>query len=165
MRLYSFVNYYLSPLQHGLQTAHCVGDILTKYRRFADMDPANQNNLELAAKAEEWAEYHKTIIICNGGNSLSLSDLYSTLTEYEAKFKLPIVRFYEDEQSLNGALTSVAIVVPAQFYDVVHKTEPNGDGEMNAFYRHVAITGGIVDWFAGSDEYNFISLLKSFRLA
>ena len=27
MRLYSFVNYYLSPLQHGLQTAHCVSEL------------------------------------------------------------------------------------------------------------------------------------------
>lgn len=160
MRLYSFVNMYLSPLQHGLQTAHCVGDILTKYKFHQEPEQAAK-----AALARSWAEHHKTIIICNGGNSMSLSDLYATLTEYETKFILPIVRFYEDEQSLNGALTSVAVIVPAEFYDVVHKTEQTATGEMVQFYRHVTEGSGVIDWPSESDQYRFISLLKSFRLA
>lgn len=58
LRLYSFTNYYLSDLQKGLQTAHLVSEMFTKY-------VTGKHKKMLF----EWATNHKTIIILNGGNS------------------------------------------------------------------------------------------------
>ena len=110
LRLYSFVNYYLSGLQHGLQTAHCVGELATSVL-------AEREHPEAASLFKSWASDHKTIIILNGGNSGGLNNLYYALTPLAAKLKLPLTRFHEDAVSLNNALTSVAIVLPDHIYD------------------------------------------------
>lgn len=105
MRLYSFANYYLSPLQHGLQTAHCVSE-MSQLGKIAELRVFN-----------EWAMDHKTVIILNGGNSKMISDTYDLFEAPAKKLGLPLVKFYEDEQSLGGALTSCAIVLPEDMYN------------------------------------------------
>jgi len=150
MRLYSFVNYYLSPLQHGLQTAHCVGDMSVAYK----------HNTPQHEVYVDWVTNHKTIIICNGGNSLQLDELYCKLRAWGEKFGLPVVRFNEDEQSLNGALTSVAMVIPAQYYEVeLKRVDPTAP----AMYvnKHA-----VPEFVEGRDiGFDFVSLIKSYRLA
>lgn len=32
MRLYTFVNFYLSGMQKGVQSAHALGELMVKYR-------------------------------------------------------------------------------------------------------------------------------------
>lgn len=150
MRLYSFVNYYLSQLQAGLQTAHCVSEMSVAYNVETNERDMYRN----------WAVNHRTIIICNGGNSAMLEDVFSTLAEHAEQYELPLVKFYEDEQSLNNALTSVAIVVPARFYDAKFVKGQEGLGD---WYVNVENPS---DFFQeGSPEFAFISFLKSFRLA
>jgi hypothetical protein len=107
MRLYSFTNYYLSPLQLGLQTAHVVGELTV---------PATNTDRKHRV-ATEWALFHKTIVILNGGNSASLDDLHKRLELLGNALQLPTAIFREDLQSLNGATTAVGIVVPAHVYD------------------------------------------------
>ena len=63
---YSFVNYYLSDLQRGLQTAHVVADMFIKYDY---LTPQENHRLHF------WARNNKTIIILNGGNSKNLLDI------------------------------------------------------------------------------------------
>lgn len=161
MRLYAFVNYYMSQLQHGLQTAHCVSEMSLIYQR----DRAD------GAMYMEWAEFHKTIIICNGGNSLALRDLHNLLMAFGNAFNLPVVKFHEDEQSLNGALTSVAIIVPEKFYDVKYISAADriyqGDPNLNYkdSYEYIDADGNSIVYWSDSDEFAFIKLLKSFRLA
>jgi len=153
MRLYSFVNYYLSPLQHGLQTAHCVSDMSGRYT-MSD----RRGDAYLA-----WAASHKTIIICNGGNVAMLEDLHTRLTDFADEFNLPLVKFYEDEQSLNNALTSVAIIVPEKFYDTqFQKAEMTG---AKSAYEYLDTNGYLTMYWEGTREFDFIQLLKSFRLA
>ena len=152
MRLYSFVNYYLSQLQAGLQTAHCVSEMSVAH---------NMKSAERSAYTS-WAIYDKTIIICNGGNSAMLEDLHLRLVDFAARFELPLTKFYEDEQSLNNALTSVAILVPARFYDV---KLINSEVAPTLAYLYVMPDGTELHYEDGSDEFAFISLLKSFRLA
>ncbi len=105
MRLYSFANFYLSPLQHGLQTAHCV----------SEMSQCREGST-LRHVFNDWAASHKTIIILNGGNSKMILDTYSLLKDPARELGLPLVNFYEDEQSLCGALTSCAIILPEYMY-------------------------------------------------
>jgi hypothetical protein len=155
MRLYSFVNYYLSPLQHGLQTAHCVSDMSRTYKV----------NTRQAAVYNDWADNHKTIIICNGGNVAMLEDLYTRLIDPTDAFDLPLVKFYEDEQSLSGALTSVATIVPAKFYDAKFVPDPTSPHELSGVYQYIDPDGRTTRYSIDTSEFQFIQLLKSFRLA
>lgn len=114
MRLYSFVNYYLSPLQAGLQTAHVVGELMTSsVAAKADLLGWGAGSLTMA-----WARVHKTIIILNGGNCESLATIYENLVDLKASLSsLPVAKFNEDIQSLNGALTAVGVIVPEYIYN------------------------------------------------
>jgi len=107
MRFYGFGNYYLSSLQQGLQSAHCVGDLFAKHYK-------NKKKLK---KVYDWAQNHKTMVLLNGGNSKQLQDLFDELKSIKG-MKLPFVKFHEDEQSLGGALTYVGMVVPEKIYNL-----------------------------------------------
>jgi hypothetical protein len=159
MRLYSFANFYLSPLQHGLQTAHCVSDMAAMVANLGT------DHISLVDTFYDWARNHKTIIICNGGNVAMLEDLFTRLVDHSHKFSLPLVKFYEDEQSLNNALTSVAILVPAWAYDVKFMRGERGDFTTVDAYVHEPEGQPGLRFEEGSTEFAFISLLKSFRLA
>lgn len=93
MRLYTFVNYYLSSLQQGLQTAHVVSEL----------------SIKGGLMYEEWAACHKTIIIKNGGNNAELVDLRGFISGISA---YPNAAFYEDSESLGGIMTAHGIILP-----------------------------------------------------
>lgn len=65
-----------------------------------------------------WANDHKTMIVLNGGDSLSLSELYNELLPVATSLNLPTSMFYEDERSLNSALTCVGVIVPSSVYEL-----------------------------------------------
>ena len=115
-RFYGFGNYYLSSLQQGLQSAHCIADMFVKYNK-------------KKAKKEiiyDWAENHKTMVLLNGGNSLVLEQTHQFLEELKGVgMNLPYQLFYEDEQSLNGALTYVGIVVSSEIYELAATLRAN----------------------------------------
>lgn len=158
MRLYSFVNYYLSPLQHGLQTAHCVSEMYVTPQSGAARSRFN-----------DWAENHKTIIICNGGNAAMLQTLYEQLKTLGDRLYLPVVKFHEDEQSLNTALTSVAIILPEHLYNVEFQRADQANASDASLYDSYVATdadGKYMDtYFDGTDEFALIKLVKSHRLA
>lgn len=151
MRLYSFVNYYLSPLQHGLQTAHCVSEM-------------SLLNGSLRATFEEWAVNHKTIIICNGGNTAQLEDLFTKLIDLAGPDH-PLVKFYEDEQSLNCALTSVAIILPEWVYNATFIQDASGCDTWVWNHELTADHTPSMYFSAGTDGFRLINLIKSHRLA
>lgn len=101
LRLYSFVNYYLSDLQRGLQTAHLVSELCTKYKF---------SSSGATLTLDSWAYYNKTIIILNGGNQKNLGNILNQLQDLESGF--PFGMFQEDIDSLNGALTCVGVIFP-----------------------------------------------------
>lgn len=106
MRAYFFVNSYISDIQRGIQPLHCIVDLIYKYRLDSSIKPK---------VIDDWATNHKTVIVLNGGNSASLQDLHFFFMSKENPF--PFAKFHEDEQSLNGALTSVGIILPERIYD------------------------------------------------
>jgi hypothetical protein len=108
-RFYGFGNYYLSSLQQGLQSAHCIADMFVKYKK-------KKAQKEIVY---DWAENHKTMVLLNGGNSLMLAQTHQFFEELKNEgMDLPFQLFHEDEQSLNGALTYVGIVVPSEIYEL-----------------------------------------------
>ena len=123
-RLYSFVNHlYMSPIQWGIQTAHCVSTMMNNVAETKDEDPLSY------AAVHEWAAQEPTIIVCQGGNAAMLTDLYVKLVPLAARLGHPIVKFHEDDQSLGGVITCAAVVVPERFYAASADLRYNRGGE------------------------------------
>lgn len=114
MRFYSFVNYYLSQIQHGIQTAHCAVDMRTKYPAHP-YDISKDVMRSACDMYTDWATNHKTVVLLNGGNQQSLYDLWAMFDHPANPY--PISYFQEDEQSLNNALTCVGIILPEKIYE------------------------------------------------
>lgn len=128
MRLYSFVNFYLSSIQQGIQTAHCVSNLFAECE--GSKTPAGR-------VLYDWAENHKTIITLNGGNNQSILEAHQVLVSYGAELNLPVTIFYEDDQSLGGIATSCAIVVPDTVYERSMPQSPSLDPE-EELYRFLS---------------------------
>lgn len=109
MRAYFLGNYYLSSIQQGIQAAHCAVDMAMKYSSHRGED--NQSWVTFC----EWAEGHKTMVLLNGGNQSALNDFAFFLNNVDNPF--PWEQFFEDEQSLNNALTCVGIILPERIYE------------------------------------------------
>ena len=107
MRFYAFCNYYLSSLQQGLQAAHVLTEMSMKARLKGGQYWRHYDN---------WASDHKTIILLNGGNDKDLREL---LTFFNMSNPYLYGSFCEDQQSLNGAMTCVGIILPENIYETV----------------------------------------------
>lgn len=108
-RGYFFGNMYLSSLQQGLQAAHVIQKMSTRYSML---------HSDIASKIFfDWCNDDRTIILLNGGAQRDLQDLASKLnllTRHGTVY--PVNYFEEEESALNGAVTSVGIVLPERIY-------------------------------------------------
>ena len=109
MRAYYFTNMYLSPIQKGIQTAHCTAEFFMQ----------TKSNAPEYSPLIEWADKYKTMIVLDGGNNKELIDLYVGLRVIQQSYPLPLAIFKEDEQSLNNATTCVGIIVNDKVYNAV----------------------------------------------
>ena len=176
-RFYTFINFYLSSIQQGIQSAHLVSELFAKYSIIS---------LEREV-IQTWAQRDKTIIVLNGGTTENLTLDIKSAYEYSKlnrEFCTPCVEFYEDEKSLGiydkGILTGFGIVVPEEMWDAkeVHQ-QTNMNAAVNNFYsqtkyRYVNIESckeGQVpkskwidyDWM--DSETRIIDLIRSKNLA
>lgn len=134
---------YLSPIQQGIQTAHAVHDMFVKYG--SGMFQSDIRGVSYGLLTD-WAESHKTIIVLNGGNSLILEQSYDRIAKAADKVGFPYVKFHEDDQSLNGALTCVGVVLPESVYTL-------------------NVEEAINDPVVSREEIQLRELLSEFRLA
>lgn len=107
MRLYTFTNWMLRPIQQGIQPLHVLGDMVAKYTA-----PSIEKTTLL-----EWCRTHKTVICLDGGTAGNVKRTAFRLAELGDQLSLPHAAFHEDEESLDGAMTSCGIVVPANIYE------------------------------------------------
>ena len=105
MRLYTFTNTYLSSIQKAIQTTHCAVEMAFNWLPIKEQWDQYQC----------WATRHKTLIVLDGGNQFDLKELLYFFDN--TKNRYPYAGFREDEQSLNGCLTCVGIVLPASIYE------------------------------------------------
>ncbi len=89
LRLYTFVNFYLSQIQQGIQSAHAAVDLVRYYTDTYQ----EEDSVQLVV---DWADNHKTMIVLNGGNNADLE----LVVQAARKSELPWIGFCEDEQSL-----------------------------------------------------------------
>lgn len=111
LRAYFFGNMYISPIQHGIQAAHVVTKLFQKYGRDHDSKAADV--------LYDWADVGVTKILLNGGYQSNLENIHSILEILCPVLELPYAKFHEEEAALNGALTSVGVVVPEAVYSYV----------------------------------------------
>ncbi len=153
-RLYTFVNHlYMNPKQWGIQTAHCVSTMSVAYK----------HNTEQHAAYLKWATEEPTIIMCEGGNVAMLTALHQRLEVLANALNLPIVKFHEDEQSLGGVITAVAVLVPDTLFNCQVTMEngtyfkrevPEGENPEDPKFYHFTNT-----------EYEFLRIIKLAKLA
>ena len=62
----------------------------------------------------EWDYNSLTIVLVNGGNTESLDNIQNLLCGGAAGADLPFVAFHEDRETLDGILTAIAVVLPAE---------------------------------------------------
>lgn len=111
MHAYYFTNMYLSSIQQGVQPLHVTSDLFVKYQRLPQRAPGKQYKMLM-----DWAENYKIVTLLNAGYSSNIKEL---IRAFESKNNYcPWAQFEEGEDALNGALTSIGIVVPER----IHKT-------------------------------------------
>ena len=106
-RLYSFTNKYLSDIQRGIQTAHLVSQFTNKYLL------GTESKTDASSQVVSWSLICKDIIVFNGGNSEQLGITLELFRNPRNKY--PFAVFRESDESLNGALTAVGIILPDLF--------------------------------------------------
>lgn len=116
MRCYNLNNSYMESIQSGLQSAHAQHELCKKYLspRFSNTtghDDPDKTIYDL----EEWLEYHKTIIILNGGWQKSLEGMIEFLSS-SREHTYAWTELREEKDSINDALTNVALVLPHHMY-------------------------------------------------
>jgi hypothetical protein len=172
-RLYTFVaGLYLSELQKGLQTAHVVSEMVDNYMPMGG--PACNEWVTF----RDWADTDKTIIILNALNHGTVTRTFAEMAPWAKEAGLPIVLFHEDEESMNGMATACGIILPEIFWGAryVHgvnltdgtyglPTNPTASWVPPKYvYRS---EDGTIDctYVEGSVTFNFLQLLKSFKMA
>jgi hypothetical protein len=158
-RLYSFVNFYLSSIQQGVQTAHLVANMFTD----------NWQTDTQKTMLHEWATKDKTLIILNGGASVDILEKLARLT-LEREF--PTGSFAEDADSLNGLVTCCGIVLPeriwgAMDYKTAVKTDlaEAGFSPEDAFYYNEEGKYEVITYGADTPTHQLITMIKSCGLA
>ena len=151
MRYYGFTNMYLSPIQVGIQNAHCLVAIGREYDNKELILQGSPANLDYA----DWADNHRTMVCLNGGNQADLIEIGNF-------FDLPNNpyawgSFYEDEQSLNGCLTCVGIIIPERIYEIAKLIREDKSHQLiDELMMHAGFTG----W-----QFELMEMINSFRLA
>lgn len=151
MRAYFFTNLYLSSIQQGIQPLHVMSNMFVKYG-------ASDNNTH--NMLYDWAQNHKTVICLNGGYSQTLAELRFFFDDSENPF--PWDYFCEGDDALDGALTSVGIVLPEKIYNMarlVREKEINTK-DLYAFRNYPPTQEEFSLW-----EIQFIERLTQFSLA
>jgi hypothetical protein len=111
MRAYFWGNMYLSSIQQGIQSAHCLAEIYEGVREHHHEQVKHLLDLQM----KDWAQDHKTMILLNGGYSENLHRLVSFMSREQNMY--PWGCFHEGEDALDGALTCVGIVLPGVIYN------------------------------------------------
>ena len=165
MRAYYFGNMYLSSIQQGIQAAHATADMFVKY---------DENKASLMLHG--WAAHHKTMILLNGGYSETIRGLLKFFEDNNNPY--PFAPFYEGEDALDGALTTIGIILPEKIYVAASLSRnfnsaryPNGityeilnTGELKVAAEDNS-TGEDVVWEYSKWEYKLVEKLNEFGLA
>lgn len=107
MRVYTFTHFMLSTMAQGIQAGHAKDELFNNYRN---------THIEENKVLFDWSINHKTHVSLSGGISSDMEELWTFLCTEENPY--PLSNFHEDEDSLKGIMTSIAMVLPERIYEV-----------------------------------------------
>lgn len=148
LRLYSFVNFYLSARQGGIQTGHASVRLLRKYAKLGE---AWSYKLDMV---NDWADNHETYIVLNGGPMTGVKGALDIIEKCE----YPFSPFYESGEALGGILTCVAVVLPETVYNAMY----NKNDVFPEWVYIDPISGSITQY--SPEVLELVKLVKSSRL-
>lgn len=154
MRAYFFGNMYLSSIQQGIQAAHVTHELFSKYTSIAPVSDF----------LFDWASHpHKTIVLLNGGYGDNLRELIHRFDTRENPY--PWTFFNEGEDSLDGALTCVGIVLPEKIYETAKALREGNFGAEQIPVRGEWSPEEDVTWELSKWEYDLCLELNKYGLA
>ena len=153
MRYYGFTNMYLSSIQVGIQNAHCLVSMGRKYNEDTLIEVGSPQYM-----FENWADNHKTMICLNGGNQAMLNELAFFFISDDNPFAWD--QFFEDEQSLNGCLTCVGIILPEAIYEAAKEYYECRSYPIETRAGIIVEKYNLTEW-----ELELVTILNTFKLA
>jgi hypothetical protein len=93
----------MSSIQHGIQPAHCIVEIIAKYS-------SEQAKSDMTY---DWARHHKTMIVLNGGESTQLLNIREFMDSSNNPYPWD---FFEEDSSMDSMITCVGIILPERIY-------------------------------------------------
>lgn len=157
LRLYCFVNFYLSSIQQGIQTGHAAVDLVRKYTAHGNPLRASITSYH-EHLVEQWADNYKTFIILNGGDSVGIANATDLIAKNGV---FPWASFSESENSLKGIQTCVAVVLPEYIFAAEKQFKENGDYDW--IYRYEEEKSQV--YSRGHQHFELVNFVKNCRLA
>jgi hypothetical protein len=105
---------WLSSMAQGIQAGHAKDELTNKYV-YGGPAQDKDASIKVGEMLRDWSLNHKTHIALNGGNSDTMDEMWNFL--HDNKHDFPYANFHEDEQSLKGVMTSMALVLPERIYE------------------------------------------------
>jgi hypothetical protein len=117
---------------------------------------------------KEWAQNHKTIIILDAINSKGVRQAFGSLCKFSdiglaAQNAIPVTCFHEDDDSLDGAITAAACVLPESVYG---RDIPRSEAQQVMENLNYGINIGVIpNVDAEYREYLLSCMIKTYNLA
>lgn len=102
MRTYVLLHHYFKSLLTGVQGAHACMELVRKYQK-----PSTAQIM-----VNQWADHDKTLVFLDAGVSVHLHSFLDKLEILDPRVQLPWAPFFEDEHTLEGMLTAIAVTLP-----------------------------------------------------
>lgn len=115
-RMYFLVNQYMMGIQAGIQAGHAACEMLANYW---DEDRDNPK----VKLIEQWLKNDKTFIVLDGGYQKRMYE-FADKALLPNSGDIPYAYFHEEDDSLNGALTAIAFILPEHVWSA--KLEDDG---------------------------------------
>ena len=110
MRAYFWGNMYMSSIQQGIQSLHCLSEMYVKYL----VDEAQNEDDPRQSCLLDWARDYKTVVILNAGEMSALGAVEFLMSAEDNPY--PWASWRESPESLNGTLTNVGVILPERMY-------------------------------------------------
>ena len=161
LRLYTFVNFYLSSIQQGIQSAHVATELTNKHR----------GKRGLAVKLlRGWEEQGKTMIVLNGGMARDVANGFDAAESFGSRYHIaayPFAAFWEEPGAIHErrrAMTAWGIVLPPEVYNARPvEAFPSRTGFSTIKAEEIKPETPI--WEVGSFEHFICSYIQSKSLA
>ncbi len=144
MRFYAWGNMYMSSIQQGIQSLHCVSEMYIKYSSIERSESIQNANLF------EWGADHKTVVILNAGEMSALEKVEDLMSEVANPYAWASWR--ESPEAMNNALTNVGVILPERMYKAAR--------EKKKYWRNWENRQKLTEW-----EIELVDLINSTYMA